>query len=142
MHELAKELILVGQKLPRSEKTLNQYVNDAIGFRMTPEQILFYSMNCFGTTDAIRYDEKKKHLRIHDLKMGVTKADMRQLVIYVAIFCLEYDLRPGELDITLRIYQNDEIWEETPELDMIAHIMDAIIRHDKQIELMKVEALL
>ena len=55
LHEFAAQCIRLGQKLPRSEKTLNMYVNDAIGFKMIPEQILVYSDNCFGTADAILF---------------------------------------------------------------------------------------
>ena len=55
LHEFAAQCIRLGQKLPRSEKTLNMYVNDAIGFKMIPEQILVYSENCFGTADAILF---------------------------------------------------------------------------------------
>ena len=40
LHNYAMQSILLGQKLPRSKKTLNMYVNDAIGFAMTPEQVL------------------------------------------------------------------------------------------------------
>ena len=46
LHDFAAQCIKLGQKLPKSKKTLNQYVNDAIGFNMTPEQILVYSVNC------------------------------------------------------------------------------------------------
>lgn len=141
LHELAKELILLNQRLPKSNKTLNAYVNDAIGFRMTPEQVLKYSYNCFGTADAIKFDSRKMHLRIHDLKNGVHKASMTQLRVYAGLFCLEYDFRPSDLDIVLRIYQNDEIFQETPELDELVRIMDTIITHDKHIELLKAEAL-
>ena len=49
LHAFAAQCILLGQKLPKSQKTLNMYVNDAIGYKMTPEQILYYSPNCFGT---------------------------------------------------------------------------------------------
>lgn len=49
LHAFAAECINLKQKLPKSKKTLNAYVNDAIGFRMDPEQVLFYSENCFGT---------------------------------------------------------------------------------------------
>ena len=41
LHDFAAQCIRLGQKLPKSSKTLNQYVNDAIGFKMSPEQILF-----------------------------------------------------------------------------------------------------
>lgn len=43
LHAFAATCIRLGQKLPRSHKTLNQYVNDAIGFRMDPEVLLYYS---------------------------------------------------------------------------------------------------
>ena len=62
LHEFAAQCILLGQKLPKSQKTLNMYVNDAIGYKMTPEQILYYSPNCFGTTDAICF--RNNFLRI------------------------------------------------------------------------------
>ena len=55
LHAYAAQSISLGQKLPKSRKTLNMYVNDAIGFKMTPEQPLFYSENCFGTADAISF---------------------------------------------------------------------------------------
>lgn len=58
LHAFAAECINLNQKLPKSKKTLNAYVNDAIGFRMTPEQVLYYSENCFGTADTISFDNK------------------------------------------------------------------------------------
>ena len=88
LHEFAKTCIELNQKLPKSNKTLNMYVNDAIGFKMQPEQILYYSDNCFGTADAISFDEKKGFLRIHDLKTGLkTPAKLNQLEIYAALCC-------------------------------------------------------
>lgn len=142
LHEFACFAIKLKQRLPKSNKTLNMYVNDAIGFRMTPEQPLVYSQNCFGTCDAISF--KKKFLRIHDLKTGVTPASMNQLMIYMALFCLEYQQKPGDIQAELRIYQNNEIQicnnESEPDLaDIVAHIMDKIIFFDKKIELMKTE---
>lgn len=137
LHEFAKEAILLKQRLPRTNQTLNRYVNDAIGFKMTPEQTLFYSINCFGTADAIRL--RNGLLRIHDLKTGNTKTTFTQLEVYAALTCLEYDIRPGELEIKLRIYQHDELYEHSPELDRIAHIMDRIISLDKHIERKKQE---
>ena len=77
LHEFAAQCIRLGQRLPKSQKTLNMYVNDAIGYRMTPEQVLFYSENCFGTTDAIAF--RNNLLRIHDFKSGVVPAHMEQL---------------------------------------------------------------
>ena len=75
LHAFAAQCIKLGQRLPKSRKTLNQYVNDAIGFKMIPEQILYYSPNCFGTADAIAF--RNNSLRIHDLKTGETPTHMR-----------------------------------------------------------------
>ena len=138
LHNFAAEAIRLGIKLPRTPKTLNMYVNDAIGYRMIPEQVLCYSANAFGTADAISF--RKNLLRISDLKTGVNPANMLQLEIYAAFFCLEYQYRPGEIDILLRIYQNDEVLEHVPEVDSIAHIMDRIITADRRIEELKMEA--
>ena len=80
LHDFAARCIKLGQKLPKSHKTLNMYVNDAIGFKMTPEQILYYSDNCFGTADSISF--RDNFLRIHDLKTGEIDAHMEQLMIY------------------------------------------------------------
>jgi len=104
---------------------------------MEPEQVLFYSVNCFGTADAISFD--KGLLRIHDLKTGVTPAKIDQLMIYAALFCLEYDVRPGEINYELRIYQNDDILIANPEGDEISPIMGTIISFDKIIEKIKEE---
>lgn len=137
LHELAHDLIRLGIKLPGNKKTLNAYVNDAIGYRMTPEQILYYSDNSFGTADAISF--RKNLLRIHDLKTGVTPASVEQLEVYAALFCLEYGIKPFDLSIELRIYQNDDraIFEGDP--DTITHIMDRIITFDKIIDKIKAE---
>lgn len=137
LHEFAKRCIELGIKLPRSEKTLNMYVNDAIGYRMTPEQPLYYSENCFGTADAISYSTRKKFLRIHDLKTGVTPVSMDQLKIYAALFCLEYHIKPGDITSELRIYQSNEIMVFEPEVSDIAPIMDKIKFFDKKIKELK-----
>jgi hypothetical protein len=135
LHAFAHHAIRLGIKLPRSDKTLNNYVNDAIGFRMTPEQILYYSDNCFGTADTIMF--RRNLLRIHDLKTGVVSGSMHQVDIYAALFCLEYGYKPGEIDIELRIYQDDEIEISNPDVDVIAHIMDRIIVFDRRIEILR-----
>lgn len=129
LHALAAELITEGIKLPRTSQTLNMYVNDGIGFKMTPEQPLKYSENCFGTADTIIF--KNGLLRIHDLKTGVTPASMKQLEIYAALFCLEYNKKPTQIEMELRIYQNDEKLVHIPEKDDIFFIMDKIISFDK-----------
>lgn len=137
LHEFASQCIKLGQKLPKSSKTLNMYVNDAIGFKMAPEQVLVYSENCFGTADAISF--RKNFLRIHDFKSGTVPAHMEQLQIYAALFCLEYDMKPSDIDIELRIYQNDQIIYSNPEGDAILPIMDKIISFDKILRKIKQE---
>lgn len=137
LHDFAEQCILLKQKLPRSKKTLNSYVNDAIGFRMTPEQTLYFSDNCFGTADAISFYNKL--LRIHDLKTGITPAKMEQLEVYSALFCLEYDVQPKDIDIELRIYQLDEIAVYEPQADSIYYIIDKIKRFDKILNRIKIE---
>lgn len=135
LHDFAAKCITLGQKLPKSQKTLNMYVNDAIGFKMVPEQPLFYSENCFGTTDAITF--RNRMLRIHDLKTGVIPAHMEQLEIYAALFCLEYKIKPADIEMELRIYQNNQILYENPTAETIVPIMDKIITFDKVINKIK-----
>lgn len=135
LHEFAAQCIRLGQKLPRSEKTLNMYVNDAIGFKMIPEQILVYSENCFGTADAILF--RNNFLRIHDLKTGIIPAHMEQLLIYASLFCLEYHVKPGEIEMELRIYQNNDVQIANPTAEDIVPIMDKIITADKIIKKIK-----
>lgn len=137
LHEFAAQCIRLGQKLPSSKKTLNMYVNDAIGFKMTPEQPLFYSENCFGTADTISF--RRNLLRIHDYKSGEIPAHMEQLEIYAALFCLEYKKKPSDIDIELRIYQSDEILYSNPTAEIIVPIMDKIITFDKIITRIKAE---
>ena len=137
LHDVAAKLIKLGLKQPRNKKTFNMYVNDAIGFKMTPEQPLVYSENCFGTADSICF--RNNMLRIHDLKTGVTPAHMEQLMIYAALFCLEYRYKPSDIDIELRIYQNDEILYHNATAEDIVPIMDKIITFDKLLKRIKQE---
>ena len=152
-HEFAKDHIKYGYKLVKSDRkelsihllkngvpnfvvdnidicslfeNLQNYVNDAIGYRMRPEQPLKYSENCFGTADAISFDEDKKKLRIHDLKTGVTPASLHQLEIYTALCCMEYDIKPGDVDIELRIYQNNDILVGLPTAEDVVPVIDKI----------------
>ena len=161
LHELAETLIKNGIKLKKTDKTVVlvhllengipraaidldriynnfvNYVNDAIGFRLTAEQPLVYSEYCFGTADAISF--RNNLLRIHDYKSGTTPAKMEQLMVYAALFCLEYKFKPGEIDMELRIYQNEEIIFHNPTAEEIAPIMDTIIHSDKMIREMNGE---
>lgn len=139
LHEFACEAIKLGVKLRGSKRTLDMYVNDAIGFKMTPEQVLYYSPNAFGTADAISF--RKNFLRIHDLKTGVSKVSMLQLEIYASLFCLEYNVKPNEIGMELRIYQNDDVMIHEPDPDEIFHIMDKIVIFDNKIEEMRSEEL-
>lgn len=137
LHDFASRCIQLKQRLPKSKKSLNQFVNDAIGFRMRSEQPLYYSPNAFGTADAISFRDDV--LRIHDLKTGVSPVSMRQLEIYAALFCLEYKVEPEEIEIELRIYQSDEIVVHKPEGEDIRFIMDKIVDFDKRIDQIKAE---
>lgn len=129
LHAWAAETINLGIKQPRSNKTISAYVNDAIGFKMDTEVVLFYSEYFFGTADAISF--KNNFLRIHDLKTGSTPVKMDQLEIYAALFCLEYKIKPGEIDMELRIYQNDEVVVHNPTAEDILPIMDKIVHLNK-----------
>ena len=129
LHDWAKDTIDLGMKQPRSKRTICAYINDAIGFKMSTEVVLFYSERFFGTADTISF--RNNLLRIHDLKTGKTPVKMEQLEIYAALFCLEYKIKPGEIDMELRIYQNDEIIVHNPTAEDILPIMDKIIHLDK-----------
>ena len=129
LHQWAAETIQLGIKQQRSNRTICNYVNDAIGFRMTPEQVLYFSPRFFGTADAITF--KNGMLRIHDLKTGKNPAHMEQLEIYSALYCLEYGVKPADINIELRMYQNDEVIVHNPCGDEILPIMDKIVHFDK-----------
>jgi hypothetical protein len=137
LHALAHDMIQMKVKAPDTPTTFNMYVNDCIGFRMTTELLLIYSEHSYGTADAISFRDKK--LRISDLKNGVTPASMKQLRVYAALFCLEYHFRPFEIDIELRIYQNDDVELEHADPDDIMHVMDRIVYCDKLVREMREE---
>lgn len=137
LHALANNLIKLGVRLPDTTETLNAYVNDCIGFRLTPEQVLYYSENCFGTADACGF--RNDTLRIFDLKTGVTEAKMNQLKVYAALFCLEYKFKPTQIQIELRVYQNDDVRVELGDPDEVFHIIDRIITFDKRLKILREE---
>lgn len=139
LHALAHDLIRLRQKLPGNRKALNRYVNDAIGYKMRSEQILWYSDNAFGTADTISF--RRSTLRIHDLKTGITPTSHHQLEVYAALFCLEYRFKPFDIDIEMRIYQGDEVRVAVADPEVIVHIMDKIISFDKRINIIKMEAM-
>ena len=106
LHDMACRLITEGYKLRGSTQTVVAYVNDAIGYGMTPEVGLKYTDNCFGHADSI--DFNRGLLRIHDLKTGTGPVHMEQLEIYAALFLLEYErvlgVNPMNTKMNLRIY--------------------------------------
>lgn len=139
LHDLANQCIRLGQRLPESPiTTMGLYVNDAIGYRMKSEVTLFYSVHAFGTADAVSF--RKNKLRIHDLKTGLGHTTERQLEVYAAYFCLEYGMRPFDIEIELRIYQNNEVRIYAADPGTIHLIMDKIIAFDKRINQLREEA--
>lgn len=130
---------LLNDRIPRNVIDIERiygnfmsYVNDAVGFKLTPEQILYYSPYCFGTADAISF--RNNFLRIHDYKSGTLPAKMEQLLVYAALFCLEYKVKPGEIEVELRIYQNDEIVYDKPTAEDILPVMDCIVQNSRILE--------
>lgn len=115
--------------------TLMKYVNDAVGYAMDPEVLLYYSDLCFGTADAIQFREK--NLRIHDLKTGVTPAKIEQLLVYAGLFFLEYGYKPEHVSTELRIYQSDEIIVCEPEAADIREVMDEIVGKNEVLQKLK-----
>lgn len=124
LHAWAKTTIDLGIKQPRSAKTLYLYVNDAIGFKMQTEVLLYYSNYIFGTADAISF--RNNVLRIHDLKTGKSPVHIEQVRIYAALFCLEYGYKPYDIEIHLRIYQSNQVLTDDPDPSEIEDIMEKI----------------
>lgn len=103
------------------------FVNDAIGFRMYSEKVVFVNPYFFGTVDAIKYDEKELSLRIFDLKTGSGPVKLDQLYIYAAEFCIEYNVDPRKLKlIETKIYQLGGEIKDNPSGDYIYEIMEKI----------------
>lgn len=138
-HNLAYDLIRLGQRLEDKPLAFNQYVNHGIGFKMSPEQVLFATENAYGTADTCSFWDRI--LRIHDYKSGLTVVTPRQLFIYAAYFCIEYDEDPNEIGIELRIYQGTGFKPYFPDPRQIERIMhqtihaDAIIKEVRREEL-------
>lgn len=128
LHQFACDAIKFGIPLQENNDTLSMYVNDCILDGLSPEVVLCYSRNAFGTADAIAFNGDT--LLIYDLKTGKTPASMDQLKIYAALFCLEYHINPNDISMHLRIYQNNEIITYDPEPDEIWYVMDRIIAFD------------
>lgn len=135
-HEYAHREIQAG-RLSDLVGTIGMYINDAIKYKMTCEQVLYYSENCFGTADTITF--RYNTLRIHDLKTGVIKGSVHQLEIYAALFCLEYDIDPFKIKMELRIYQSDEVLVYEADPEDVAFIIERIQAFDKLLTHHKLE---
>lgn len=130
LHDFACQSIQLGRNLPkRPIDTVSMYVNDALRYKMTPEQCLYFSPSIYGHADAISFD--RGVLRIHDLKTGSVPGKMDQLMVYDALFCLEYGFDPHSIKHNLRIYQYNDVNEAVPDSNEIEQIMDQIIRVDE-----------
>lgn len=141
-HDFAARAIKLGHRQEDVQKTINMYINDCIGWRMKPEVPLLWSDFCYGTADALGFVERDLLLRVSDLKTGKTPTKFDQLVIYAALFCLEYEYpRPWELDIELRIYQGNAAKLYRPEPDEVFHAMDRILTGTRLLETIREEQL-
>lgn len=139
-HEFAAQAIDLRHRMEDVPKTLNMYVNDCIGWRMKPEVALFWSLFCFGRADALGFIESQMLLRISDLKTGKNPTTFDQLVVYAALFCLEYEFsKPWELQIELRIYQSNKIKLHVPDPDEVFHAMDRILTGTRLLETIRDE---
>jgi hypothetical protein len=136
LHETAARLIEDGLHLMVTPENRNiaEYVNDAINFGMTPEQLVFYSFNCYGTADAIGFDEETNFLRIHDLKTGISKTTEKQLYVYAGLFCHEYSYKPFEIVGELRIYQGGNVRCYDIDQQELSFVYDRIQMADALIE--------
>lgn len=135
IHNFASMAIQKRIKLSPVKKALNMFVNDAIGYKMISEQVLFYSFNSFGTADAISF--KDNLLRVHDLKTGITKPSFKQLEIYDALFCLEYGVNPEDITFENRLYQGNGFEVSIPDPHYIREIMERIQEFDTILENVK-----
>lgn len=132
LHAFASQAIKNRVKLARLKKALNLFVNDAIGFNMESELVLYYSPNIFGTADAIRFEDGV--VRVHDLKTGDRPVEnFGQLDIYSALFCLEYNVDPMKVSFVERLYQGNQFREYEPDSESISKLMEKIVEFDKVI---------
>lgn len=139
-HEFAARAIKLGHRMADVPLTVNMYINDSIAWRLKPEVSLYWSPVCFGTADAVGFSERDNMLRISDLKTGKSPTSMDQLVVYAALFCLEYEFnKPWEIDFELRIYQSNKIKLHVPDPDEVFHAMDRILTGTRLLESIREE---
>lgn len=136
LHAWAATAISLARRQPENAEAINAFINDGIGFGMEPEVLLYYSPRCYGTADAVSFN--KNVLRIHDLKTGAHKvhpAGRNQLLLYAALFCLDYKVDPLDIDETvLRIYQGVEVMEFCPEPQRLLEVTRRVIEADRLLE--------
>lgn len=131
-HQYAAVAIQEKEFQDNETTTLGMYINQCIQYRMTPEVVLYYSPNAYGTVDAIAY--RYRILRISDLKTGDTRTSEWQLIIYAAYFCLEYEIDPFSMrKIELRIYQHNQCRPYLVDPAVVKEIMDKIVLFDKRL---------
>lgn len=133
LHDIASSLVKRRLKMASLKKAFNMFVNDAIGFGMESELVIYYSDNAFGTADAILF--KDNILRIHDLKTGSSKVSFNQLYIYAAFFCLEYGIDPSSIDMEFRIYQGNGYMIEMGDATLVNRIMNLTVQFDARIDM-------
>lgn len=120
---------------------LSLFVNESIGFRMEPEVGLKISDDCFGHTDAISFDERDRILRISDYKSGMTEPSMDQLLIYAALFFIEYkkelNLELSNFRTELRLYFQEQVLYFEPDEQTMAHVVDTVLCQNKAVQTIK-----
>lgn len=131
---LITRAILLGG-IPRKEfdpkvyvNNFYHYCNDAIKLGMSAEfKIKPFSDSLYfgGTADALKFEDGK--LIIFDLKTGSNNVSMEQLLIYAAFFCLEYGIRPGDIQTTLKIYQENKKQTMNPSTPQLVKLMDLTV---------------
>lgn len=133
LHDFAKDAIRLGIRMPNDNNSFNRYINDAIDMNLRTEQPLYYSDNCFGTSDAIGIVDGVLH--VHDLKTGDHPVKFDQLLVYASLFFLEYASHMGisveNTPVELRIYQSGEVRIDRPSLQDIRNTMTIIIQADQ-----------
>jgi len=125
MHDVAAKLIKLGVHMPKNKLAINSYINDSIAYRMSTEIVLYHSPYCYGTCDSIAFDGE--WLRIFDLKTGESGGDMKQLLLYAALFCLQYNVDPDTIKFDLRLYHGVDIDIFNPEPAIIKQTMVRIV---------------
>jgi len=125
----------VTKNQPEFIENIRAYVNDAIGYKMYPEVVLYFTDEFFGTTDALIFNEKERLLRVHDLKTGVSIVHVEQLMGYAALFCLEQNIDPLTINYELRIYQGNDILVATPDGNDVKQFVDQYLAFDKEVKI-------